>query len=138
MLDRGLLVDSLSPALGHEHSGEALLTYYISRFTVHLFFKQRPHQILWRKSVIVFYSDDHVAFIYPKPYGWPVSLSLTFVVLSSCCKVPFLLSNDRSTKFLTSLVGISSRVAWDSFVTLKQRKLDQRMLLKRFSVSIAG
>lgn len=49
---------------------------------MHLFFKQRPHQILWRKSVIVFYSDDHVAFIYPKPYGWPVSLSLTFVLLS--------------------------------------------------------
>ena len=39
--------------------------------------------------------------------GEVTSLSSTFVVLSSCCKVPFLLSNDRSTKLLTSLVAIS-------------------------------
>jgi len=57
--------------------------------------------------------------------GEATSLSLTFVVLSSCCKVPFLLSNDRSTKLLTSLVAISFffSVAWDSFVTLKQRRI---------------
>lgn len=39
--------------------------------------------------------------------GEATSLSSTFVVLSSCCKVPFLLPNDRSTKLLTSLVAIS-------------------------------
>ncbi len=61
--------------------------------------------------------------------GEATSLSSTFVVLSSCCKVPFPLPNDRSTKLLTSPFHFSARVAWDCFVTLKQRKLDQRMLL---------
>ena len=45
------------------------------------------------------------------------SLSSTFVVLFSCCKVPFPLPNDRSTKLLTSLSSchFKARVAWDSF-----------------------
>ena len=45
--------------------------------------------------------------------GKATSPSSTYIIFSSCCKVPFLLPNDKNTKLLTSLVAISFFCAWD-------------------------